>query len=131
LLQSRNNVRACFSDIDPACFIQIDVDRSTPFGRDVDAPLETFISPPIEHHEKVVIGEQVAELNGRATVLDIASMNPVLSVPDVVKFSLAVWGEIHRYDWEAEIPKSDWKGDEYQEDPAPIPPTGFICIHVI
>lgn len=57
LFQSSNNVRAGFSNIDPACCIQIDVNGSAPFGADVHAPLKTFISPPIKHHEKVVIRE--------------------------------------------------------------------------
>lgn len=60
-------------------------------------------------------------------MLDIASMNPLLSIPNVVKFFLTVRGKIHRYNWGAEVPEK--KDDERQKDPPYIPASDFICIH--
>jgi len=64
LFQTSNYVGHRFGCVDPAAVIQIYVYRTSPFRRDVDAPLETLVSPPIEHHEEVLIREYVAELNG-------------------------------------------------------------------
>jgi hypothetical protein len=63
LLEPSNNLRGSFSYVDPTCLIEIDVYRHAPFGRDIDAPLKTFVSPPIEPHKKIFIREYVAELN--------------------------------------------------------------------
>lgn len=57
LIQALNHFGAGFVEVDPACFIQIDIYGSAPFRRDIDTSLKAFVSPPIEHHEEVVIGE--------------------------------------------------------------------------
>lgn len=62
--QASNDVRRRFRRVYPADIIKINVYRTSPFWRDVDAPFETLIGPPIEHHEEVLIREYVAELNG-------------------------------------------------------------------
>lgn len=64
LFQTRNYVRHRFGGIDPAEIIKIDVYRTSPFRRDVDAAFETLVGPPIEHHEERLIREYGAELNG-------------------------------------------------------------------
>ncbi|QQN24541.1 hypothetical protein JGS08_13630 [Pseudomonas cannabina pv. alisalensis] len=74
-LQPSNDVRACLGDVNVTAPIKINVQRAPPFWCDVDAPWRGLISPPIEHHKEIFVGQNMTGVTGGLTGHQVPSQD--------------------------------------------------------
>ena len=87
---------AAFTPVNAAVGIEIDV-SVRPFWRDTDTVMAPLVAPPIQLHEKVFVWKDKAIIRSTASGLHPSFVYPMLHVPDVLEFFLAVFGVMHGY----------------------------------